>query len=357
MTGVSPGVAHATPITSEQVNLWPSWHLLSTERKAYQRNGQALTITLAQLADPTYAYCAYTFLRPVPATNIRPVPHSSVGQSEAMLLIGNLLVDVTGANLPPDAKDLATLAEAIQPHASNMPYPSLWESLPADNFYPHSDRYAIDPPTLHAALDATWKSQASSSGVQLDSSWPSDDWLGFNDEVEAETGLYRSNHQTALLIVASYPTPQVATDHLQAISQWFAVNPTPHFKSNRPVLFARQVGSLVAFAYQPGASAGEAGAPSVSAALLGQIHSDSLVTWDEPAFKLTDRTMPEYIVGIILGTMTLLMGTLVAGIALGFIRVGVKHYLPGVVFDRRRSVEIIQLGLTTKPIRSEDFYG
>ena len=52
----------------------------------------------------------------------------------------------------------------------------------------------------------------------------------------------------------------------------------------------------------------------------------------------------------------LLVFALVAGIGFGGFRLIIKRLFPGKVFDRPHSVQIIQLGLSGKTIKGEDFY-
>jgi hypothetical protein len=51
------------------------------------------------------------------------------------------------------------------------------------------------------------------------------------------------------------------------------------------------------------------------------------------------------------------MFAVVAGLAFGGVRIAVKRLLPGRVFDRGDQLDVLQLGLGSKPINSEDFYG
>jgi Family of unknown function (DUF6599) len=324
----------------------------SVEERTYQRGGQTIAVTLHQLGDPSYAYSAFSLLRPVAATDFRPTPHSSIGTDQAMLLAGNLLVDISGQNLPADAHDFSALAAALASKASSEEYPTLWQYLPTEQLIPHSDRYALNTGTFERAL--------AEEGL---GNWATGDWIGFQaDEAEAEIARYKRGGKTVTLILLSYPTPQVAAAHLNDMTKWFDVNPTRNAAKGKPepnasgapgggktVLWGNRIGSLLGLV---------AGEPDEMAAqnLLGHIRYQTVVTWNEPGFKLHELTMPEYIVGSIFGTFILLGIALVVGIALGMIRVGVKHFFPGVVFDRHRSMEILQLGLSSKPIDGRDFY-
>jgi hypothetical protein len=334
-----------------QANTLRDCHAQQTvEKRTYQSDGAQIDVALYWMGDPSWAYSAYSLLRPVPATSFRPTPHAAIGNGQAMMLVGNILVDVTGKNLASDKEAFVALAKALEPHASREPYPTLWRYLPTEQFVPHSDRYALDPQTLEWALLATETAgHKRGPGKRLATAWPKGDWLGFQDEVEAETALYRVGARKMTLILASYPTPQLATEHMKEMARWFLVNPRPGEKRDRPVLYARKMDSMLAFV---------AGTHDLNAAhsLLAGIPAQTLVTWNEPGFKLKELTMPEYVVGIIFGTVTIILITLVTGIALGIIRIGIKHTFPGLIFDRRRSIEVIQLGLTTKPIDLTDFY-
>ncbi len=337
-----PGsVATATldALTPENAALFRACHEQSAERRSYQKDGQTIDVTLYWMGDPSYGYSVYSLLRPQPATDFRPSPHSAVGTDSAMILVGNLLADVTGKNLPAYAHDFSALVAAIQPHANSEPYPSLWQYLPTGHFVPHSDRYALDPGTLARALTEV-----------TGQAWPSGDWLGFDDEVEAEVASYSVAGRPMTLMLASYPTQQLAAEHLKNMEQVFAINPAPGTETNgRPVLYVKRLASLVGFV------SGAQNAEQASR-LLREIRYQTVVTWNEPGFKLKDLTMADYVVGAVLGTLSILVITLIAGIALGFLRVGIKRALPGLIFDRRRSIEILQLGLSSKPIDPTDFY-
>jgi hypothetical protein len=45
-----------------------------------------------------------------------------------------------------------------------------------------------------------------------------------------------------------------------------------------------------------------------------------------------------------------------AGIGFGGLRVLVKIFLPNKIFDREKQIEILQLGISSKPIKAKDFY-
>ncbi len=291
-----------------------------------------MTVTLYQMRDPTSAYGAYSFLRPEGATNIRPTGHSSVARDHALLLVGDLILDISGRDLPRQAKYLQALASQMAPQANPAPYPTLVRYLPTRNFVPRSDRYLLNPEMLSQVLP-----------VQ------SGDWLGFSEGAEVELARYRvGGHETTLLL-AEYPTPQVAAQRLQELAQVFNLNPSDVSTANRTVLFGRRTSSLLALVFGP---------PSAEQAesLLQQVHYETEVTWNEPSFRLREPGINQMLVGAFIGTGIILLFTLIASVAFGGVRLVVKHFFPGRVFDRTPTMEILQLGLSSKPIEAKDFY-
>ena len=319
--------------------LFRACHQQAVEQQTYSRDGLTITVILRRLGDPSYAYSAFSVLRPAPVTDFRPTPHSAIGAGQAMMLVGNLLVSISGQNLAANAQDFSALAALLGLQASTAPYPTLWQYLPTEHLIPHSDRYALDDQTFQRAL-----------GEDGTGDWAAAGRIGFQqDDAEAEVARYNIHRQPATLILLSYPTPELAAGHLKDLAKRFAVNPETKAAGGKPVLYAKRIGSMLGLV---------SGAPGEAAAqsLLGQIRYQTIVTWNEPGFKLHELTMADYVVGTIFGTFAILGIALVVGIALGMIRVGIKHFLPGLIFDRHRAIEVLQLGLSSKPVDGRDFY-
>ena len=300
-------------------------------QKVYRRGSQTLSVAVYALPDSSYAYSAYSFLRPVPEADVRPVPHSSVTANQALLLVGNLLVSVRGQNLPTLAPDLKELASVLARQADRTPYPQLWQYLPVEHLIAHSDRYILEPELL----------------TQFFPQIPGD-WVGFSDSAEVELAQYRVGRQALTLVLISYPTQQLAALHVDELNRWFGLNPE-HASGAKPTLYVRRQGPLVA-AVAGARTRGEA------EALLRRVVYETTVTWNEPSWALKDLTMAQYVLGTILGTGLLLGLCLLGGLLLAIARLVIKRALPGRVFDRTASVEILQLGLSSKPIDARDFY-
>ena len=81
-----------------------------------------------------------------------------------------------------------------------------------------------------------------------------------------------------------------------------------------------------------------------------------MVTWNEPTHTITDPSISQIVVGAILDTGSIMMLAVAAGLGFGGFRLFIKYLLPGKVFDRSDDIEILQLGLASKPIQAKDFY-
>jgi hypothetical protein len=90
--------------------------------------------------------------------------------------------------------------------------------------------------------------------------------------------------------------------------------------------------------------------------LLDQVQYVSEVTWNEPKHTLTDPSIGSIVVGAFLGTGVIMLLALAVGLGFGGIRVFLRFFLPNKVFDREKQIEILQLGIYSKPIQAKDFY-
>jgi hypothetical protein len=257
--------------------------------------------------------------------------HSSMSPERALILAGNLVLDVRGKDLRSHTADLKSLVAAVQPRAQGGPLPTLWEHLPEKKIVEGSDRYVLGPQTLN---------QLFPGGLG--------DSMSFPAGAEAEIAHYRLEGRDVTLLLADFPTPQLAEDTLAALQKKFNVNGSSP-AANSPALFAKRSLTLVAIV---------SGAPSQTEAntLLDQVHSGTVLTWNEPSFQFKEPSIEVMVVGAFVGTGAICGFTLVAGLAFGGFRLFIKRLLPGKIFDRGAQLQVLQLGLSSKPINAEDFY-
>jgi len=305
------------------------------QRRTFARGGQGLTIIIYRAKDPTGAFGAYSFLRSPGMTGPKLTDHSSVSSERALILVGNFVLDVSGKIVPALRADLIALAKAMESRADQGSYPLLWQYLPDDHRVPRSDRYVLGLVALNQLLPIA-----------------NGDWVGFSNGAEAELARYDLNGQEVTLLVVEYPDPQLAAQELKELAKSFNLNPVDVQSatgSEAKPLFARQSSSLVAIV---------AGArtPAAAKTLLESVQYHQALTWNEPSYSFVAPGLPMIIARIIVATGVLCLFALISGIAFGGVRIFVKHFWPGKVFDRDGYIEILQLGISSKPIEAKDFY-
>jgi hypothetical protein len=364
--GNAPLVAPAQldSVAPGQADILREYGVLSAEQRQYAQDQQAVTITLYRMTDPSAAYGAFTFLR---GEQLQPlnlgesVSYAAGDGNRVLFVVGNLVLTASASGTQPPNAELNEIATAVLPRADGRPYPKLAQYLPRRSaapqapseqsgarpaaampltIVPNSERYALGPRALRIAL-----------GDQFPAS--SDDWMGFGKSVEVITARYRAAgrpaEQAVTLLVAIYPTQQIASTQFASLGNWLALNVDPSQAGGRSVVYGTRSSALVTLAFGA-ASADEAHQ------LIDQVQYQSSVTWNEPSQSFTDPSFPVMIIGAFQGTGIILLMALAVGLGFGGFRLLVKFLLPGRVFDRASQVEILQLGLSSKPIDSRDFY-
>jgi hypothetical protein len=289
------------------------------------------------MKDPSGAYGEYSYLRTPDMLRADITDHSSTTAQRALILIGTLVVDVsghdpTGIDLTKMQPDLQGLTSAVKPHAQEGPLPTLWQNLPLKDIVDRSDHYVLGPQTLNQLFP----------GKLGDS-------LDFQNGTEAELAHYTIQGHDAELLLADFPTPQIAISKLAQLQKRFNVNGS-NPGAGTPAYFAKR--QLTTLAIVAGASN-----QAEAEGLLGQLRSATLLTWNEPSFEATEPSIGVMIVGSIEGAGLLCLFAMVAGVAFGGFRLVVKRLLPDKVFDRSSHLQVLQLGLVSKPINADDFYG
>lgn len=306
----------------------------SVEQRTYSQGSQAASITMYRLRDPSSAYGAFSFLRNDALVDSTLGSFSAVSKDRALIVVGEMLLDVTAPEKqarPSDA-DLKQLADLLDKKADHTPYPFIGEHLPEKGRAKNSVRYVIGPLSL-------------AHFVPLGT----DDWMGYDHSAETILAHYVVNGKDETLLITSYPTQQVAAAEFAGILRRFTFDPPEGAPAGQNVLYGKRVSSFVAIV---------AGATSRQAAnkVLDQVGYQSNVTWDEPKQTLTEPGINSMIVEAFMGTGAIMLFAVAAGIGFGGIRVLVKLFFPNRVFDREKQIEILQLGIASKPIKAKDFY-
>lgn len=306
----------------------------SIEQRTYNQGPETTSITLYRLRDPSSAYGAYTFLRNDSLLPVNLGSFAGASRDRALVVVGEFLLDISvpAKQARPADSDLKQLADSLQKAADQTPYPSIGEHLPKQGRVSNSERYFVGPIGL---------SQYVPIGT--------DDWVGFDHSAETIVARYHVAGKDEMLLIASYPTQQIAAMKFASMLRRFTFDPPGAVPPGQTVLFGKRVSSIVAVVV---------GAPSRDAAdkLLDQVGYESQVMWDEPKQTLTEPGIGNMIVGAFVGTGAIMVLAIAAGIGFGGIRVVVKLFFPNRVFDRDKQIEILQLGISSKPIKAKDFY-
>lgn len=274
------------------------------EQASYTQGPQTLEVTLYKMKDPSGAYGEYSYQRVPGMERANLTDHSAITPDRALVLAGNLVVDIQGKNLTAHAGDLKALVTTLRKYAQDGPLPTLWQDVPQKNIVEGTDRYVLGPQTL----DQLFPGGLGGS-------------INFSNGAEAEVAQYRVDGHDASLLIVDFPTPQMAESMLANIQKNFNVNGSKP-GSNAPAFFAARSLTLLAVV---------AGAPSEKEAdaLLGQVQPGTVLTWNEPTFQFKEPSIGVMVVGTIEGTGVICLFALIAGLAFGGLRLVVKRSLPG----------------------------
>ncbi len=142
----------------------------------------------------------------------------------------------------------------------------------------------------------------------------------------------------ATLILLSYPTPQIAAEHLRRLDAAHQPNPpqpagTPALLNIGPI-FDKRTGPMVVVA--TGAiSQGEA------QSLLSAVNYEADVTWNENTYSGKKNNLGNLLLNVFLLCAILIAFSAVAGLAFGGIRIFFNRILPESLLHREKEVDFI----------------
>jgi uncharacterized protein DUF6599 len=298
---------------------------------AAPQNVPTLTATVYRMKDPTGAYGEYSYLRTPEMDRADFSDHSSTSANEALILVGDLVLDVTGANPKRNPADIKALVADVTPKAESGLFPTLPDRMPGENRVDKSDHYILGPQTLDQFFP----------GALGDS-------LGFTYGPEVETAHFHLDGRDVTMLIADFPTPQIAQGQLDSLSKKFDINDSHPVTGSAP-MFASRTQTMISII---------AGAPSMDSAkkLLDEVEPGTVLTWNEPTYQFKEPSINVMIVGAFVGTGIICLFTLAASLAFSGFRLTIKKIFPNTIFDRSAQMDILQMGLVSKPIKSEDFY-
>ncbi|HYA95570.1 MAG TPA: DUF6599 family protein [Terriglobales bacterium] len=302
----------------------------------------SMAVRLYRFRDAPGAYSAYTFLRTADMSSSDLTEKSAVGRERILAVVGSLLLQLSAPGAA-SLSELKTLVTLLQQQTAPGAYPTLWQYLPAEGFERTSDHYLMGPAALSRVLP-----------------FAEGDWLGFAQGVEAESARYQLGRDSLTLLLAVYPTPQLARAKLQDLQQRLGVKPADAATPPRgtvidlvrpgpaPALYAERRGLMITIL----AGAHDA---RVARAMFDRVQYETAVTWNEPSWEAKEPPFIVMLINILIATCLLLLYAFIAGLVFAVVRLAVKRLVPGRIFDRDKDIELIQLGLGSKPIEAKDF--
>ena len=297
----------------------------------FKDGDKTIGISGGRYRDPSSAFEAYT-------SQLRAgmVP-TSVGQVSAfdkdgvIVLEGTLVLSST-ANI--SKEDLDALVKAVEAGSERGPLPPIQTYLPKIGRVLGTERYALGPEAMRAALVELGQSDMA---VLVDAA-------GFSSGAEAMLARYSNpGSGSGVLVLLEYPTPQLAEQHIHHLEE---VVPAAAKQAGAEI---ERKGSLLSMVLSPSSTA-------YAKNLREAADYETQVTWNEASQTATDPPITSIMVKIFIGTGVFMVAAVVLGIAFGGVRVITKRFFPGKVFDRPEQIEVLQLGLSGKRIDPSDFY-
>src|SRR5580700_7103193 len=328
----------ADPAIADPVNaaVLKEYGFTGFESATYTRDdGRKLALKAARFADASGAYGAYTFYKTREMLS-EQIGDGAASMNERVLFYrGNIVVDAVFQQLSAmSAAELRELAEGFPlPLGNTRNLPDLPTYLPSRSYVKNTAKYVVGPAALQKV--------AAPVPAEL---------VDFNLGAEVVVGNYNSSTGEATLMLISYPTPQIAADHLRRIEAARPGNSQPtndaHATTTIPILqgpiFDKRTGPMVVIVAGP-LSQDEA------KALLASVNYDANVTWNENTSFGKGATMAKIVMNGIILSLIIAGLALVAGVAFGGIRILAPRLFPGRGFDRAESREFISLHLSETP--------
>jgi hypothetical protein len=301
------------------------------ETCGYSSGERSVEISLGVYQDPSSAFEAYTSLLKPGEMPAKLGQVAAFDKDGVVIQEGSLLLEST-ANISRD--DLAALVKALEAKSEMTPLPPIRAYLPTEGRLLGSERYALGPEGLKAALEGAGQTETAEF-IRA---------VGFADGGEAMLARYSEPGKgTGVLLLLEYPTPNVAEQQIHHLAE---VLPASAKVAEQNIV---RKGSLLSIVLAPSSA-------DYAASLRERANYETQVIWNEPHQTLTDPPLLSTIAKIFVATGVFMVVTIVLGIAFGGVRIITKRLFPGKVFDRPEQIEVLQLGLSGKRIDPTDLY-
>ena len=300
----------------------------------YSRDdGRTLRVRAARFADASGAFGAYTYYLH-PEMNKEQIGDQGASMGDRVLFYrGHVLIDAQfSKGTPMSGSELRELAGTLpHPGGSAGNLPTFIQFLPSRHYIANTQKYVMGPIAL-ASLELPVTS----------------DQVDFGASSELTLGHYQTPSGEATLVLISYPTPQLAAEHLRRIEAAHGVTDSNHSGvstiNGSGTFFDKRSGPIVAVA-----SGGISDSDAKS--LLGMVNYEASVTWNTPTSDPQVRDLYMLILNIVILCAILGGLAIIAGVAFGGVRILMKRLYPDKVFDRSEQMEFISLHLTETAVK------
>jgi hypothetical protein len=298
-------------------------------------DGRTLKIRAARFADASGAFGAYLFYVQPQMTPDTTKEEDKIGDQAAFLgqrvlfYRKNVLVDAQfSQESAMSGEQMRKLARALpRPSGNSANLPTFIEFMPRRGYIANTQKYVMGPTALAALAPPV-----------------SADLVDFNASSEVTLARYNTSSGEATLILISYPTPQLAADHLNRINAAHQPQTGVPSSENAGSFFCKRTGPIVVIA-----SGGVSDSDAKS--LRDTVNYEASVTWNQATDNAQARDLYMLILNIVVLCGILAGLAVVAGVAFGGIRILMKRWYPDKVFDRPEHMEFISLHLTETVVK------
>jgi hypothetical protein len=289
-------------------------------------DGRTLKIRAARFVDASGAFGAYTFyLQPEMAREEIGDQAASLGK-RVLFYRGHVLVDALfSKESAMSGAELRELAGALPlPGGSAGNLPSFIEFMPHRGYIARTQKYVMGPEALAALAPPV-----------------SADLVDFGASAEVTMARYNTSSGEATLMLISYPTPQLAADHLRRIDAAHQLaQPQAGVSTIESAgsFHDKRTGPIIAVVSGPASD-------SDAKALLNMVNYEASVTWNEATDNRDVHDLYLLILNVVVLCAILGGLAIIAGIAFGGFRILMKRWFPDKIFDRPEQMEFISLHL------------
>jgi hypothetical protein len=324
-TSTDPAVADAT-----NAAILKEYGFTDIATGNYTREGGKLTLKAARFVDTSGAYGAFTYYKLPPMLNEKIGDQGSSLNERVLFYRGNILVDAVFDHLTAmSAAELRQLADTLpRPPGNAGNLPGLPAYLPKQAYVRNSAKYIVGPLAL----------------TKIGAPLPAE-LVDFKVGTEVVLGDYDTAGGQAALMLISYPTPQIATEHLRRINAARQQPDSQLAKANS--FFARRTGPMLVVA-SGSLSQNEGNS------LIESVNYEAEVTWNENTFNDKKNNIGNLVFNALLLCGILMGFALVIGVAFGGVRILMRRLFPETILARDQEADFISLHLEEDAANSAD---